>query len=65
DLIKTIIKNNTDKNKANILLYNSDGKDQKSYIVLKPSLADLQNGFLLNASGFSISGGTGILKAYS
>ena len=65
DLIKTIIKNNTDKNKADILLYNSDGKDQKSYTVSKPSLADLQNGFLSNAGGFSISGGTGMSEAHS
>ena len=27
DLIKTIIKNNTDKNKTDILSYNYDGKD--------------------------------------
>ena len=65
DLIKTIIKNNTNKDKADILLYNSDKKNQKSYTVSKPSLANLQNGFFLNTSGFSIFSGTGISETHS
>ncbi|KAF2175912.1 hypothetical protein K469DRAFT_763118 [Zopfia rhizophila CBS 207.26] len=65
DVIKGIIKNDTNEEKADVTFFDRDGQNPKRYVVDKPSLADAMNGFFSGKGGLSITGGESQTEARS